>query len=103
MRALLTVMFHRGKPINKRLKQVEVSISTVPGRFPGTGAPVLMSTAFDHSGSQPMFGPMYRTELLWICKDGFQIRGTEILNNGQHVTQEWYIVPLREKQDEKKG
>lgn len=50
-----------------------------------------------------MFGPMYRTELLWICKDGFQIRGTEILNNGQHVTQEWYIVPLREKQDETKG
>ena len=97
MRALLTVMYHRGKPISKRLKQVEVSISTVPGRFPGTGAPVSMSMAFDPTGEQPLFGPMYRTELLWICKDGFQIRGTEFLNNGQQVAQEWYIVPLGEK------
>lgn len=96
-------MYHRGKPINKPVRQVEVSISTVSGRFPGTGELALMSMAFDPSGSKPMFGPMYRTEMMWIAKEGFQIRGIEFLNNGHQVAQEWYIVPLGEKQSETKG
>lgn len=103
MRALLTVLYHRGKPINKPVRQVEVSISTVPSRFPGTGAPVSMSMAFDPTGEQPMFGPLYCAEMQWIAKEGFQLRGTEFLNNGQQVAQEWYIVPIGEKQNETKG
>ena len=50
-----------------------------------------------------MFGPLYCAEMQWIAKEGFQLRGTEFLNNGQQVAQEWHIVPLGEKQNETKG
>ena len=76
---------------------------TVPARFPRTAAHVSTAMANHPNGGQPLFGPLYCTEMQWIAKEGFQIRGTEFLNNGQQVAQEWYIVPLGEKQDETKG